>query len=63
MVFINVIASVKTLLNFGCIDGCRSLNRSRFLKFEKNFDLRAQIQKPWNRRGVGVWKCDSSRFW
>jgi len=25
-------------MNFGCIDGCRSLNRSRILKFEKNLD-------------------------
>jgi len=35
MVCINVIASVKTLLTFGCIDGCWSLNCSRILKFEK----------------------------
>jgi len=35
MVCINVIVSVKTLLTFGCIDGCRSLNCSRILKFEK----------------------------
>ena len=27
VVFINVIASFKILLNFVCIDGCRKLNR------------------------------------
>ena len=35
MVFINVIASLKPLLNFGCIDGSRSLSSSRILKFDK----------------------------
>jgi len=32
----NVIAyHIQTVLNFGCIDGFRSLNRTRILKFEK----------------------------
>jgi len=47
----------KTLLIFGCMDGSRSLNRSRILKFE-NFRTWIRIQKFWNRSGVGVWKCD-----
>ena len=33
--FINVISQEKTLLNFDCIGGSRSLNRSQILKFEK----------------------------
>jgi len=37
VVFINVIAYVQTLPNFGCIDGCQSLSRSRILNFEKHF--------------------------
>jgi len=35
MVFKNFIASVQTLLNFGCISGGQILNRIRILKFEK----------------------------
>jgi len=33
--FTNIISQVKTLLSVGCIDGCRSLNRSRILKLKK----------------------------
>jgi len=29
----------KNILNFGCIDGCGRLNRSRILEFEKISDL------------------------
>ena len=35
VVCIHVVSYVKTLLNFGRIDGSRSLNRSRVLNFEK----------------------------
>jgi len=38
--------------HFGCIDDCRSLNRSRTLKLKKKFRIR--IQKLWNRSGVGL---------
>jgi len=39
MVFVHVISEVKTLLNFGCIDGSQSLKRSRIVKVEKFSDL------------------------
>jgi len=34
-VFMKAAAQVETLLNFSCIGGSQSLNRSRLLKFEK----------------------------
>jgi len=49
--FINVISQEKTLLNFDCIGGSRSLNRSQILKFERfvgsgftNFGVGAQSE-------------------
>jgi len=50
---------MKTLLNFGCINGSWSLNRSPILKLEKFSDLHSKI---WGNR-FGVWKCDSSYLW
>jgi len=29
----------------------------------KNFRIRIQIQKLWNRSGVGVWRWDSDYLW
>jgi len=54
----NSLAEVKTLLSFGCIDCCQSLNRSRMFSSLKKF--RTRIKKFWNRRGVG--KCDSGHL-
>jgi len=54
MVFINVIAQLQTLLNFGCIDGFRSL--SRIFKFE-NISGPDPYSKFWSKSGVG--ECDS----
>jgi len=35
---VNMIAQVQILLNFGCIDDCRSLKRSRIHIFKKISD-------------------------
>ena len=55
VVFINVIAQVKTLLNFGCMDGCRSVNRSRILKFEKLPDPDSKTWEKERSRGLKMW--------
>jgi len=52
MVFVNVIALRIKLLNFDCIDGCRS--RSRILKFENisDPDLDSKILKEEQSRSL-----------
>ena len=51
MVFIQVIAQVQTLLSFGWIAGCRSLNRRRILKIKEmsDPDLDSESLKMWLR--------------
>ena len=58
-IFIFFISEVQTVMNCGCIDGCRSLNRSRILKFE---NVRTRGQEFWDSSGAEVWKCDSGHL-
>ena len=44
------------LMNFGCIDGLRSLNRVGFTNL-KIFG-RININKFWNKNEVRIWQCD-----
>ena len=50
-----VISEVKTWANFGWIDGSRSLNRSRILKFEKFPDPDLKILEMERSRGLKKW--------
>jgi len=43
MAFINIISQAQIMLNFGCIDGCQSLNKTMVFKFEKKFGPRFKL--------------------
>jgi len=51
------------LINFGCVDGFWSLNRSRILRFENASSELDPDPNFLNRSGVGVWKCDSGHLY
>jgi len=44
-------------MNFGCTDGCQSLNKSPILKFEKNSDpdLDSQMLEQERNRSLKMW--------
>jgi len=50
----------QTLLNCGCIDGCRRLNRNRIVRSSK-FRTLDRIQKLWNRSGV--WRAGEGEMY
>ena len=54
---VNMIAQVQILLNFGCIDDCRSLNRSRIHTFKKisDSDMDSNILEQERSRILKMW--------